>query len=125
MTLNDKELDMGLINDFFAHDYHDRGMVKWQGFYLSDHAAALNKQTNQLNQKYPKKAKQSLEAITEILSTAYNKKKEVTIQLKEVDKNDIILPDITTLIYGYNNNDIVIDSNRFVAVDDIRNIEYT
>jgi len=32
------------------------------------------------------------------------------------------LPDITTLIHGYNANDIVIDSNRFISLQDIRNV---
>ncbi len=123
MNLNE-QFDLGLVNDFFKHDYHDRGMVKWQGFYLSDHTSALNKQTHQLNQKYSQRPQQSLATITEILASAYNKKKAVTIQLKEVDQNDMNLPDITTLIHGYNDNDIVIDSNNFIALNDIRNIRY-
>lgn len=48
----------------------------------------------------------------------------LTIQLKELDQNNINLPDITTRIYGYNANDIIIDSNNFIAIDDIRHIEF-
>lgn len=29
--------------DFFKNYYQDRGMLKWQGFFLSDHTAALSK----------------------------------------------------------------------------------
>ena len=43
MNKNKKHFDMDVVNNFFEHDYHDRGMVKWQGFYLSDHTAALKK----------------------------------------------------------------------------------
>ena len=39
-----------------------------------------------------------------------------------IDQNNHHLPDITTLIHGYNANDIVIDSNRFISLQDIRNV---
>ncbi|MCI1923190.1 MAG: hypothetical protein LKJ64_03860 [Lentilactobacillus buchneri] len=39
-----EKFDMDIVNNFFKHDYHDRGMAKWQGFFLSDHTAALKKQ---------------------------------------------------------------------------------
>ncbi|KRL05145.1 hypothetical protein FD46_GL001095 [Liquorilactobacillus oeni DSM 19972] len=114
---------METVNNFFKYDYYDRGMVKWQGFYLSDHTAALNKQN--ANQEYHYKPQQSLKKITEILAAAYNRQQKVTIQLKELGKNNVNLPDITTLVHGYNANDIVIDSNRFIPINEIRNIEYT
>lgn len=115
---------MDIVNNFFEHDYYDRGMIKWQGFYLSDHTAALNKQKSKSNQEYNYKQQQSLQVITSILASAYNNHQEVTIQLKELDQNNINLPNITTRIYGYNANDIIIDSNNFIAIDDIRHIEF-
>lgn len=39
--MNKTPFEMAVVNYFFEHDYHDRGMLKWQGFYLSDHTAAL------------------------------------------------------------------------------------
>ncbi|WP_173005340.1 hypothetical protein AAEX98_02805 [Lactobacillus helveticus] len=39
--MNNQEFDLGTVKHFFEHDYHDRGMMKWQGFYLSDHTATL------------------------------------------------------------------------------------
>ncbi|MCT0222080.1 DNA-directed RNA polymerase subunit beta [Lactiplantibacillus plantarum] len=48
----------------------------------------------------------------------------VTIQLKTVDQNNHHLPDITTLIHGYNANDIVIDSDCFVPLQEIRNVAF-
>lgn len=30
-----------MINNYFQHDYRDRGIKKWQGFFLSDHTSAL------------------------------------------------------------------------------------
>ncbi|WP_430751214.1 hypothetical protein [Lactiplantibacillus plantarum] len=54
--MNEKEFDLGIVKRFFEHDYHDRGLMKWQGFYLSDHTAALNQQKIQDKQQYPTQA---------------------------------------------------------------------
>lgn len=38
-----KKIDERFAENFFKNYYHDRGMLKWQGFYLSDHLNALKK----------------------------------------------------------------------------------
>lgn len=53
MSKNKKNFDMDVVNNFFEHDYHDRGMVKWQGFYLSDHTAALKKMAKERQSPSP------------------------------------------------------------------------
>ena len=122
--MNNQDFDLATVKHFFEHDYHDRGMMKWQGFYLSDHTAALNQQNQQLNAVYVPRPQQSLAVITEVLADAYQRQQPVIIQLKKVDQNNRHWPDITTLIHGYNANDIVVDSGRLVPLQDIRNIEY-
>lgn len=32
-----------MINNYFQHDYRERGIKKWQGFFLSDHTSALKR----------------------------------------------------------------------------------
>ncbi|MBM6414676.1 hypothetical protein [Lacticaseibacillus paracasei] len=120
--MNNQEFDLDTVKHFFEHDYHDRGMMKWQSFYLSDHIAALNQQNQQLNEIYVPRPQQSLAVITEVLADAYQRQQPVTIQLKPVDQNNRHLPDITTLIHGYNANDIVIDADRFIPLPEIRNV---
>ena len=122
--MNNQEFDLATVKNFFEHDYHDRGMMKWQGFYLSDHTAALNQQNQQLNAVYVPRPQQSLAVITEVLADAYQHQQPVTIQLKTVDQNNRYLPDIATLIHGYNANDIVIDADRFIPLPEIRNVAY-
>ncbi|KMO88774.1 MULTISPECIES: hypothetical protein [Lacticaseibacillus] len=120
--MNNQGFDLATIKHFFEHDYHDRGMIKWQGFYLSDHTAALNQQNQQLNAVYVPRPQQSLATITEVLADAYQRQQPVTIQLKTVDQNNRHWPDITTLIHGYNANDIVVDADRFIPLPEIRNV---
>ena len=122
--MNNQEFDLATVKHFFEHDYHDRGMMKWQGFYLSDHTAALNQQNQQLNAVYVPRPQQSLATITEVLADAYQRQQPVTIQLKTVDQNNRRWPDITTLIHGYNANDIVIDADRFIPLQEIRNVSF-
>lgn len=122
--MNNQDFDLDTVKHFFEHVYNDRGMVKWQGFYLSDHTAALNQQKKQLNEVYIAQPQQSLVVITQVLADAYQRQQPVTIQLKTVDQNNHHLPDITTLIHGYNANDIVVDSDRFIPLQEIRNVAY-
>lgn len=122
--MNNQDFDLDTVKHFFEHDYHDRGMMKWQGFYLSDHTAALNQQNQQLNAVYVPRPQQSLAELTQVLADAYQSQQLVTIQLKMVDQNNHHLPDITTLIHGYNANDIVVDSDCFVPLQEIRNVAY-
>ncbi|RWZ68807.1 hypothetical protein EQH87_16500 [Lactiplantibacillus plantarum] len=122
--MNNQDFDLDTVKHFFEHDYHDRGMMKWQGFYLSDHTAALNQQNQQLNAVYVPRPQQSLAELTQVLADAYQSQQLVTIQLKTVDQNNHHFPDITTLIHGYNANDIVNDSDCFVPLQEIRNVAY-
>ncbi|KIU20047.1 DNA-directed RNA polymerase subunit beta [Weissella cibaria] len=96
--------------------------MKCQGFYLSDNAAALNQQNQQLNAVYVPRPQQSLAEITQLLEDAYQRQQQVTLQLKTVDQNNRHWPDITTLIHGYNANDIVIDADQFIPLQEIRNV---
>lgn len=38
-----------VASEFFRYYYHDRGKMKWSGFFLSEHTAALHKQRKQQN----------------------------------------------------------------------------
>ncbi|AGQ22890.1 hypothetical protein lhe_0303 [Lactobacillus helveticus CNRZ32] len=75
-----------------------------------------------MNEIYVPRPQQSLSVITEVLADAYQRQQPVTIQFKTVDQNNRHLPDITTLIHGYNANDIVIDADRFIPRQEIRNV---
>ncbi|MFT8882891.1 MAG: hypothetical protein ABF991_05625 [Liquorilactobacillus hordei] len=40
---NKKKINDDFAEYFFRNFYQDRGMRKWQGFFLSDHTQALKK----------------------------------------------------------------------------------
>ncbi|USS89578.1 hypothetical protein [Fructilactobacillus cliffordii] len=39
-----------VAQQFFAHDYHDRGIQKWQGYFLSDHTQHLRERHQAVQQ---------------------------------------------------------------------------
>ncbi len=119
---NHKNFDMDVVNHFFEHDYRDRGMLKWQGFYLSDHTAALNHQRDQQQRIYQRQPQQTLPTISKLLADAYQRHRQVTLQLNEVDLNGRQLPDSQTYIYGYHDDRIVIDDQKLIAINQIRHV---
>lgn len=44
MTFYDDAEANQVAEQFFKYDYHDRGIKKWGGFFLSEHTAELKKQ---------------------------------------------------------------------------------
>lgn len=46
MSSNNYDYDPSLVQRFLS-EYQDRGMLKWQGFYLSNHTAKLNQDQEQ------------------------------------------------------------------------------
>lgn len=122
MNKQDYEFDLNVVKNFFDFDYHDRGMIKWNGFYLSDHQQALHKEKAIRDKEYRLAPKQSLESISVVLADAYNQQYPVIIQLSELDTNGSPAPDIQTLIQGYNAETIIINDNQFINLDQIQHI---
>lgn len=70
------------VNNFFKN-YQDRGMKKWQGFMLSDHIAALNRDKENNAKVYTEKETMSEVEISQVLLQAFANNKVVSVQLKE------------------------------------------
>lgn len=119
------EFDMGVVNDFFKYDYYDRGMMKWAGFYLSNHTTELKKeQTLSHNKDQQTIGKQQAEyKIGDGLFHSYVNKRTVSIQLKRVDINGRPVRRIVGIVVGYNETKVILNNDLFIDVSDIRNIE--
>ncbi|RDF15408.1 hypothetical protein CNR30_00715 [Levilactobacillus brevis] len=76
-----------IAEQFLKNKYHDRGMLKWQGFFLSDHTSAIKKEVNSPIPR--KRAEMSQTEISECLSEAWKYGKRVILQLNQVNTNDI------------------------------------
>ena len=109
------------VNNFFKN-YQDRGMKKWQGFMLSDHIAALNKDEENNAKEYSEKYSMSEVEISQVLLQAFANNKMVSVQLKEKTLDKKIQPDIEGLVKGYNGNKIIINDID-VELSNINNIQ--
>lgn len=117
MTPFDKVLD-----DFFRN-YQDRGMKKWAGFFLSDHRVKLHK--DEVNRKivYHKKPEMTEDEIGAVLLEAYGQHYQVEVQLKEVDSNGQLLPDIVGFVQGYQDSDTINIGKKPIKLDEINNAQ--
>lgn len=124
LKYNPDDFNEAELQHFFDYEYQDRGMLKWQGFFLSDHTSALNKEKEE--QRPIRRSKQSEDEISRHLMQAWQSKQKVTLQLEEVD-DDQVPQELSGVIAGYRENEIVVqktDSERNVMVllDSVRNV---
>lgn len=86
MLLDDEDLQQSLerAKRFFKTDYMDRGMVKWQGYFLSDHTEDVSKYSEKRRDAAERADLQEMSpvAISECLLEAYAQHQPVTIQLR-------------------------------------------
>lgn len=90
---------------FFKNYYQDRGMRKWQGFFLSDHKKGLKGVEKEKKSKPVIKEQQSLELITQKLKMSYEHKKIVVIQLVHITSDNEVT-ELSGIIRGFNENKI-------------------
>ena len=92
-----KEFDRR-VKEFFR-TYHERGMKKWSGFFLSDHRVAINADNKDRGQTYAKKSEMTQEEISEVLLKSYSEHYQVSLQLKDLDGTE----------KGYQDTDLFVD----------------
>ncbi|MFL2029863.1 hypothetical protein [Loigolactobacillus zhaoyuanensis] len=103
-----KTTDDQLATDFFKHHYHDRGMKKWGGFYLSDHTSALKKMraTEVAEAALPT---QPLAMISQKLFGAWQHKQVVHLQLNQLEAGEQVVA-VTGIVVGMADNEIGIQN---------------
>ncbi|KRM22397.1 hypothetical protein [Latilactobacillus graminis] len=117
--MNNTQYDPNLVNQFLKYDYHDRGMMKWQGFYLSDHTAVMDKNTKEqvrkLNEKHIKPM--TNEEIANTINTALVKNLPVQIDKAERTIEGTIPSKVTGLISGWFGSQIIVNNEVLLIAD--------
>ena len=111
---------------FFRNDYQDRGMVKWQGYFLSDHTEDVGKYTEQRNTDRHRqdKSEMPIEVISEKLLLAYDKRQPVTIQLRNHTETGLSSPFYYGRVAGVVGDDLRLEGvNINLPMSDILWIE--
>lgn len=103
-------------------DYEDRGIIKWQGMYLSDHTEKIACQAKEKRTINLAKVKMTNEEIARVLNKAIIKNKAVAIQKEEIDVEGHYSDELIGQIDGNDELGIYIHSNK-VNYDEIRHVE--
>lgn len=106
----------------YGKEYIDRGMVKWNGMYLSEHTAARYNQRTAKRNRPKQKIAMTTQEIQTILVTAYKNSCIVAIQKEERNLDGDYSPDIIGNILGFDELGLFIDQQK-VDFDEIRHVE--
>jgi len=101
--------------------YHDRGIQKYNGFFLSEHTENLTNERIHSTETILAKEQMSEELIFETIDFAIYKQKKISIQLNIRDIEGNFLEDITGMIKGYDEANIYLDTVK-VPLNQIRHI---
>ena len=109
--------------DEFFRNYQDRGMKKWAGFFLSDHTVKINKSNTEKNTIYFKKSEMSIDKISEILLDSFCNHRLISLQLKDLDENGNLSPDIKGFVEGYYDQETIIVSGSKLSLEAINHVQ--
>ena len=84
----------------YGENYKDRGMVKWAGFYLSEHTDTLQDQKKTESNRPVQKMQMDVDEIGQILSEAVLRNKKVAVQIEERDLNGNYKKDVVGFVQG-------------------------
>ena len=117
--------DHNLLDPYFQ-EYQDRGIIKWAGFYLSEHTAALEKEKQQQT-VIPRLKQQSSAQIDFYLSQSIKHNKVLEIQLNTLDHSGRVKPHLFGVFIGIAKEETLaitdpIAGFRYLEYADIRHI---
>ncbi|WP_179394875.1 phage infection protein [Lacticaseibacillus absianus] len=110
------------VSSFFAHEYVDRGMLKWQGFFLSDHTAALKRQAAAEQAAPTDLPAQSQALIRAALARAFATGQSVRAQPTGLTPDGTHLPPFVGVVGGYTTDDGVRIGTQTVTITELRHV---
>ena len=104
-----------VAKDYFEKYYVDRGMVKWNGYYLSDHTESAGKHSAEEAHKRNQVAmpEMTLEEVTAIIFKAYAQNIEIRIQERRKSKEGFNSGIVTGKVKGFDESLIYIGNYEF------------
>lgn len=110
------------VQNFFDHYYVDRGVMKWQGFMLSDHIAALNNEKMESLTPNKVRPQMSREKISDAINTAIVKHKKISVQINEIDVDGNHTKEVSGYVEGSFEDNLCLNDSVFFSIDSIRSI---
>ncbi|PZL71696.1 hypothetical protein CI088_11890 [Enterococcus plantarum] len=110
------------LSDPYFREYEDRGMKKWQGFFLAEHTASVSRENKRLRKVVPQRRKMTEGEIGQICEFAFKNDRQVTVQLEIKDTEGKYFDDTIGFIEGFDELGYIINDTK-VHYDEIRNVE--
>lgn len=120
IAMNDSEFSQ-LINHYFQNDYRERGKMKWNGFFLSDHTATLKKDDQIRHTNTEKLPAISLDVAQNKLRQAFVNYDSVTVQQNIINTKRQFVPNVTGLVNGFSDLGVYINQ-ELIPFETIRTV---
>lgn len=112
-----------MVTNYFKNDYRERGKVKWQGFFLSDHNVALDNERIESLKVTRKLDKKPLNECKDILLDSSMNYRSVLVQLNNIDIDHRLGNNIIGIVGGFTDNSVLINDLN-INFEDIRTVIY-
>ncbi|WP_349533729.1 hypothetical protein [Leuconostoc citreum] len=112
------------VTNYFKNDYRERGKVKWQGYFLSDHTAELKSETKKRHQVTKKFSQMPLNEIKTQLMAAKTHYLPVTVQLDEQRPDGQLFDNLVGTVDGFSERSVVINGQP-ILLETIRAVVIT
>lgn len=107
--------------DSYFEAYQDRGIKKWNGFFLSEHTAIIanEQEKSKCIQRFPQLDQKQID---DCLNQSINYNKRLTIQLNTFDALGRVQPFISGVCRGFVTPETILIDDCLVEYNDIRHI---
>lgn len=106
-------LEEKAVAAFFKHDYHDRGLKKWQGYFLSDHTQRINTIRKRRHENKARHLHEQMSAatISEVIKRAMIKERKVSVQICAYRDCELKINDLVGKITGLDGDFLRLDDH--------------
>lgn len=112
IAMND---DFGrLVTSYFKNDYRERGKVKWNGYFLSDHTSSLKSEAYERHQQTERLPRMTVEDIRRTLMHALIEYHEIVIQRDVQDETGKLFKNIVGGVDSFSDRGVVIDKEHLL-----------
>ncbi|MSB65626.1 hypothetical protein [Leuconostoc lactis] len=103
-----------LVTNYFKNDYRERGKIKWNGYFLSDHTSSLKLEATDRLAQTPRLATMPLDDIKDTLMHASVAYHQVIVQQDVQDQAGHMHKNITGTVTGFSDRGVVIDKQHIL-----------
>lgn len=103
-----------LVTTYFKYDYRERGKVKWNGYFLSDHTSSLKSEAHERHQQTERLSRMTVVDIKQTLMNVLLEYHEVVIQRDVQDETGNLFKSIVGGIDGFSDRGLVINKDHLL-----------